>query len=1413
MRKKMTQKMKSCVAFLMAMAVVVTSVLMDYTPAKAAETGFVQNAVITADKSMDYVWAGSEITLSVLTVENTEVTWTCDTREGISTQVLDDTKATNGVSKNFKVTVAEGVSDEITVKAATSNDSRTAVLKIVDGIAQIQGERDTDFEKQYTKTSIQVKTVVPVADFNSVVWSSSDENVTVTPEDSKNDTTTYVGSVVKYATVTFGESKPANGEVVISASVNGKKREQNIKVFKSASNVKDIVAIASTNGENITKYPHMSTDSIYVDVDEGVDISGVVEGTLVNPEKAVGTAISADDVDDAVLVSSNDKDNCFGAGIYSMKKLSDTSYSFVMKVYGYKATTAGTLSIITESGQASKPYKMVVLAEAFELGICKEEAPGKTNVKSFEGLYEKEYAKDEKGQVNRAQYTYKSNVEGNVAYGVVDDGKERGMSLVEGESVQLNPLFLSRFRYDELKNNWDYVCDSTDEAYWESSDANVASVTQDGLVKAVREGNITITLRAKSTLTSSRSAKSVSYDIYVQKLNLADDIQILRDEQVVGNQTLYTSSGTVKYSAKLLDSESTTANENIVWASSDEKVFTVDGNGNVTPVGAGKASLIATAASSGKQAMINITVIAAATKLTLNTSNFVGINGHIYKLTATPNEGADVNEKYTWTTTDVKKVALLDPNDAINLNDLDQSKLLSTFKGNTCYVYIAGEGGLGKVSVNGEYLSTATASATITLSKAYHATTAYITYGEENVSAQGELSLAKGKSYTLNANLFSDSGLTSNDDFYWTVEQEGNVVSYDKEKLENEGSLTLTPITKGDVTVKLTSRQSKKVATVLVHILVPATAIEMEETQYAYTVISKGATHKLGVKVVPQDTTDKVIYESSNPNLVSVNENGEITGLTPSDEMVTITAKINDELKATCLVKVAIGLESMTLYDDNNNAIENNKDVYVYTGETNTVKFNVTNNANEKVEWTSSNDAVASLNPSIDTHSCVINGNKAGTAKLTAKATASNQTTTINVNVVNRITSFESISVPKTVAFGSSNQFLRVQLQANADAVVFTVADPTILSLVPSRNGNVAIATITALKAGKTKVVISSADGRYSEEREIEVVGSNLGLVSMDETTVEYDGKVHKPTITVKTNNGEALVEGKDYNITYPSDMKNCGIKQIVIKGIGNYTGERTLSYRITSRDMTKASVKLAATSLTYTGSALTPAVTVTDLGKTLVKDKDYTVTYLSNINVGTATVTIRAMGTNYTGNKTFSFAIKPASITKVKFAKIPDLTYNGNAQNPSLTATFGKVSVYANSSYKVTCSSNKNPGKMKITIKGINNFTGSKTIYCYIKPAMVNNFYVDNSKSKTMKMTWQEDKTVTGYEIYYSTKDSFAKKYRKSISITKNRTISKTVKKLKTGKTYYVKVRSYKKVGTKKVYSDWSNVSTVIIQ
>ena len=79
------------------------------------------------------------------------------------------------------------------------------------------------------------------------------------------------------------------------------------------------------------------------------------------------------------------------------------------------------------------------------------------------------------------------------------------------------------------------------------------------------------------------------------------------------------------------------------------------------------------------------------------------------------------------------------------------------------------------------------------------------------------------------------------------------------------------------------------------------------------------------------------------------------------------------------------------------------------------------------------------------------------------------------------------------------------------------------------------------------------------------------------------------------------------------------------------------------------------------------------------------------------------------------------------------------------------------------------------------------------------------NSGKKQIKVTWKkQNKQTTGYKIQYTTDKKF-KKSVKASTITKNKYTSKTIKKLKKNKKYYVRIRTYKTVGKQKYYSDWS--------
>ena len=81
--------------------------------------------------------------------------------------------------------------------------------------------------------------------------------------------------------------------------------------------------------------------------------------------------------------------------------------------------------------------------------------------------------------------------------------------------------------------------------------------------------------------------------------------------------------------------------------------------------------------------------------------------------------------------------------------------------------------------------------------------------------------------------------------------------------------------------------------------------------------------------------------------------------------------------------------------------------------------------------------------------------------------------------------------------------------------------------------------------------------------------------------------------------------------------------------------------------------------------------------------------------------------------------------------------------------------------------------------------------------------------KNEAITVKWKKKSGITGYQIQYSS-DKKLKKNNKSVTVTKQKTTKATVKKLKSKKKYYVRVRTYKTVNGKKIYSSWSKVKSV---
>ena len=82
--------------------------------------------------------------------------------------------------------------------------------------------------------------------------------------------------------------------------------------------------------------------------------------------------------------------------------------------------------------------------------------------------------------------------------------------------------------------------------------------------------------------------------------------------------------------------------------------------------------------------------------------------------------------------------------------------------------------------------------------------------------------------------------------------------------------------------------------------------------------------------------------------------------------------------------------------------------------------------------------------------------------------------------------------------------------------------------------------------------------------------------------------------------------------------------------------------------------------------------------------------------------------------------------------------------------------------------------------------------------------------KGKKAKVNLKKVAQASGYEIMYSTNMNFTKKATKKVSTTK---LTKTIRKLKKKKTYYIKARAYKLDGKTKVYGKWSLIKKVVIK
>jgi len=316
--------------------------------------------------------------------------------------------------------------------------------------------------------------------------------------------------------------------------------------------------------------------------------------------------------------------------------------------------------------------------------------------------------------------------------------------------------------------------------------------------------------------------------------------------------------------------------------------------------------------------------------------------------------------------------------------------------------------------------------------------------------------------------------------------------------------------------------------------------------------------------------------------------------------------------------------------------------------------------------------------------------NKKDLSDPTIKVTASDVTYAYGSNV-----SSPAITVTDTVS--------GKELTGGTYGKDYTISYPTR----PTEVGDNYSFTITA-KADSNYT--GTATGTY---RVLPLDVSQTAQVTLAQTEYEYNDEAFKPAVTSVVVNGITLEDGKDYAVDYKDNIDAGDKAKVIVTFKGNYTGSVTSCFTITSPLPNVKDASLTIADQTYTGKQITPDVsTITIAGQTFTKDKDYTVTYGENKNVGYGQITLIGNKQTCAGTRLIEFKINAANIRQACTVKGlvsgQKFAYTGSAIMPKISVTYGNITLVENEDYTIRYSSS-NPvkaGSYHVTITGKGNYT-----------------------------------------------------------------------------------------------------------
>lgn len=628
-----------------------------------------------------------------------------------------------------------------------------------------------------------------------------------------------------------------------------------------------------------------------------------------------------------------------------------------------------------------------------------------------------------------------------------------------------------------------------------------------------------------------------------------------------------------------------------------------------------------------------------------------------------------------------------------------------------------------------------------------------------------------------------------------------------------DASGNIKAISKGIATIHATSSRGVD-ATCTVDVKLPATDIKLSETEKSVFLLDD-----ISLEAIPSplDTTDEIIWNSSNTNVATV-ANGKVSILKNGE--VVISAETQRGISSSCLVKIN--------NDIANTSIELEKNSFGYDG----------NEINPKV-FVKYNDI--SLEEGKDFTVEYNNNKNAGKASVIVKGIDRfSGEKILDFDITKKVLVESNVEVDTANEVYSGEEFNKVILVKDNETVL-------------KENEDYTVEYVSNVNAGNAKIIITGInnyDGTVEKtftidkapQNEIGEVDNNVVHVGLT-GNVNYKGKgeptyrtsdekvvsIDEDGVFTAKKPGEAVITvisagDENYEITETKieiTVTDHDYKEIITPATQEKDGVITKKCNLCDKEITKniskvASITLDFISKDYTGKVMKPAVTIKSADGKKISTDNYSVTYKTNCKNGGKHIVEVLFKGNYKGKATKSFKINP--ISQVIDASDISVVCQNNKKKIGAKLKVGDGSLkYTSKNTKVAVVDSKGNikakavGVAKIIIEATktdNYKKSTKQVTVTVTPRKVSISKISSDKNGQISLKWSKENGVKGYEVRCATDSSFG--HAKKLSINKGSICQKSIVNLKKEQVYYVQVRAVATINKKKIYGDWSKAKKV---